>query len=54
MQQLQLPVALAKADPHKFRLIPGLTPLQHLLQQKPMTAGQTRVLRHQTTHLFKV
>jgi hypothetical protein len=54
MQQLQLLVVLAKADPLKFRLIPGLTPLQHLLQQRPMTAGQTQVLLHPTTHLFKV
>jgi hypothetical protein len=40
-------------EPHKFNQTHGQTPLQPLLQPRPMTAGLTQVHLHLMTHLFK-
>jgi hypothetical protein len=57
MQPQLLPVALAKVDqpvePLRFNQTHGQTPLQPLLQTRPMMAGLTQVHLHLMTHLFK-
>jgi hypothetical protein len=57
MQPQLLPVALEKVDQPveqlRFNQTHGQTPLQLLLEPRPMTAGLTQVHLHLMTHHFK-